>query len=73
MSSLEKLTQLQETGNHVFHGSPDGNIEVLEPRQAIHYPNLPKSAEYILDGDPAVSATPYADIATFRALINRKN
>ena len=72
MSSIEKLTQLEATGNHVFHGSADGNIEILEPRQAMHYPNLPESAEGVLDGDPAISATPYADIATFRAMINRR-
>jgi hypothetical protein len=73
MSAIEKLTQLEESGKHLFHGSPEGDIDVLEPRQAVHYPNLPESTEFILDGLPAVSVTPYADIATFRALINRKN
>jgi hypothetical protein len=29
--------------------------------------------ETILDGNPAVSATPYADLAIFRAIINGKN
>lgn len=73
MSSIEKLTKLEETGNYVFHGSPDGDIKVLEPRQAVHYPFLPESDEMVLDGEPAVSATPYADIATFRAMINKAN
>jgi len=71
--SLEKLLQLEETGNHVFHGSPDGNIEALEPRQGTHIPDLTKPTETIFDGDPAVSATPYAELAAFRALINRIN
>jgi hypothetical protein len=73
MSSIEKLKQLEEAGEHLFHGSPDGTLEVLEPRQSTHTPDLSKPEETILDGEPAVSATPYADIATFRSLINGNN
>lgn len=73
MSSKERLFKLEQTGNHVFHGSPDGNIETLEPRQGSHVPDLSKPSETIADGMPAVSATPYADMATFRAIINKKN
>lgn len=73
MSSTKKLLQLEKTGRYVFHGSPNGNIDILEPRQSMHFPDLPKSTEGIPDGEPSVSATPYSDIATFRALINRKN
>lgn len=73
MSSIEKLKQLEEAGEHLFHGSPDGTLEILEPRQSTHTPDLSKPEDTILDGEPAVSATPYADIATFRSLINHKN
>lgn len=73
MSSIEKLKQLEEAGEHLFHGSPGGTLEVLEPRQSTHTPDLAKLEETILDGEPAVSATPYADFATFRSLINRIN
>ncbi len=71
--SKEKLSQLEESGQYVFHGSPNGEIEVLEPRQGTHIPDLSKPTEVILDGRPAVSATPYADLATFRAIINGAN
>lgn len=73
MSSKEKLLQLEEAGLHVFHGSPDGDIEVLEPRQGHHVPDLTKPAEALPDGEPAVAATPHSELATFRAIINRKN
>jgi hypothetical protein len=42
MSSIEKLKQLEEAGEHLFHGSPDGTLEVLEPRQSTHTPDLSK-------------------------------
>lgn len=72
--SKEKLLKLEKENKYVFHGSPVENIDLLEPRQARHYPDLSNHPEeYILDGDPAVSATPYAEIAIFRALINSKN
>lgn len=73
MSSKERLFELEQTGNHLFHGSPDGDIETLEPRQGNHVPDLNKPTETIPDGMPAVSATPYADMATFKAIINKKN
>ena len=69
----EKLIQLEEKGEHLFHGSPDKNIKVLEPRQSVHYPDLSEPEKFILDGNPAVSATPYSDIAIFRSLINKNN
>lgn len=71
--SREKLSALEETKNYVFHGSPDGSIEQLEPRQSTHVPDTSKPHELQLDGDPAVSATPYADFAVYRALVNNKN
>ncbi|MFM7088704.1 MAG: hypothetical protein ACKOW9_04190 [Candidatus Paceibacterota bacterium] len=70
---IDYLNYLEKTGRYVFHGSPDGNIDVLVPKQAHHIPDLSKLTEMIEDGKPAVSATPYADFAVFRAIINRKN
>lgn len=73
MTNKERLHELELKNSYVFHGSPDGNIEMLEPRQGRHIPDLSNPTQFILDGNPAVSATPYADIAIFRAIINRKN
>lgn len=73
MNPRERLQHLEETNEHVFHGSPKGDIEELEPRQSNHIPDLTKPDEFILDGNPAVSATPYADLAIFRAIINGEN
>ena len=73
MSGREKLLQLEKEGKYLFHGSPVSNIESMEPRQATHVPELSKPTETILDGKPAVSATPYIEFAIFRAIINREN
>ncbi len=73
MSPKERLLQLENEGGYVFHGSPEGDLKVLSPRQGKHVPDLNKPTESILDGKPAVSATPYAELAIFRAIINRKN
>ena len=70
MKSKEKLLLLQEEGTYVFHGSPD-IIKTLIPRQA--YNKNEKTEEMEIDGKSAVCATPYADIAIFRALINSKD
>lgn len=69
----EKLEEMEKTNNYVFHGSPFANIDILIPKQGKHFPNFQNSEEYILDGEPAVSATPYIDFSIFRALINREN
>jgi hypothetical protein len=69
----EKLLELEKAGNYVFHGSPVGDMETLEPRQGKHIPDFNNPEEFILDGKPAVSATPYAELAIFRAIINGKN
>lgn len=66
----EKLLALEKEGKFVFHGSQDV-IENLEPRQAYNRNKETKQMEK--DGEPAVFATPYADVAIFRALINAKN
>ena len=65
----EKLLALEKEGIYVFHGSPE-LLEELEPRQ-------PKTYDYNLkqivnDGKLAVAATPFVEIAIFRAIINRK-
>jgi hypothetical protein len=65
----EKLLSLEKEGKYVFHGSPD-IIKTLEPRQA--YNQNKETGEMERDGEPAVFATPLADIAIFRALINRR-
>ncbi len=71
--SKERLNELEATGEYVFHGSPNGEIEILEPRQSTRVSDPSKPSESIADGNPAVSATPYADLATFRAIINKQN
>jgi hypothetical protein len=71
--SKERLIEMENSGKYVFHGSPNGDIKILEPKQGKHVPDLSKPEETILDGNPAVSATPYAEFAIFRAIINKKN
>lgn len=65
----ERLLSLEKEGKYVFHGSPD-IIEVLEPRQA--YNRSRETGKMEEDGEPAVFATPYADIAIFRALTDAR-
>jgi hypothetical protein len=71
--SIEKLLELEASGKHVFHGSPKGDLEKLEPQQGTHVPDISKPEEVILDGEPAVSATPYAELAAYRAIVNTTN
>ncbi len=63
----KKLLALEKQGLYVFHGSPDV-IEKLEPRQA--FGKNKNTGEMEKDGAPAVFATPFADMAIFRALTN---
>ena len=65
----QKLLTLEKEGKVVFHGSPTPDLEELEPRQGHTVPKGRK--DLIKDGDPAISATPYAEIAIFRALIRK--
>ncbi len=60
----ERLLSLQQKGEYVFHGSPE-MIDSLTPKQA-YKENMEE------DGKPAVCASPYADIAIFRALVNSR-
>lgn len=64
ISPRERLLKLEKEGRYVFHGS-NSLIDRLEPRQA--YNNNKK------DGLPAVFATPFADVAIYRSLINGNN
>lgn len=66
----EKLLALEKEGKYVFHGSPM-EIKELEPRQAQDYDREADISQD--DGAPAVFASPFADAAIFRALINEKN
>lgn len=65
----EKLLQLEKEGKYYFHGSPDV-IGILVPQQA--YNHNEETGKMEKDGEPAVFATPYADVAIFRALVNTK-
>ena len=65
-----RLLALEKNGNFVFHGSPK-DIVALEPRQAHNINKETKKMEK--DGEPAVFATSYAEIAIFRSLVNKSN
>ena len=66
----KKLLAMEKEGLYVFHGSSE-DIEELEPRQA--FDRNKDTGKMEEDGEPAVFATPYADIAIFRALTNFKD
>ncbi len=66
----KKLLELEKDGKYVFHGSADV-IQILEPRQA--YNINQKTGADEKDGNPAVFATPNADVAIFRALISGRD
>lgn len=63
------LMALEKKGLYVFHGSTE-LIEELEPRQAKILDKDKK--EMIEHGEPSVVATPFAEIAIFRAVISNK-
>jgi len=65
----ERLYKLQRNGHYVFHGSPVESVK-LTPQQAFN--KNKETGEMEKHGEPAIFATPYADIAIFRALINGK-
>jgi hypothetical protein len=65
----ERLLELEKTGAYVFHGSL-ADIRILEPRQG-YYLNK-QTGQMEKDGNPAVFATPLADVAIFRSLINKE-
>ncbi|OGM99266.1 MAG: hypothetical protein A2915_02635 [Candidatus Yanofskybacteria bacterium RIFCSPLOWO2_01_FULL_41_34] len=65
----ETLMNLEKEGLYVFHGSTE-LIQELEPRQAKVW-NKDKK-EMVAHGEPSVVATPFAEIAIFRAIISNK-
>jgi hypothetical protein len=66
-----RLLELEKEDRWVFHGSPT-KLEKLTPRQAYTYPDKSRETK-IADGEPAVFASPIADIAIFMAVVNGKN
>ncbi len=60
---------LEKEGAYVFHGSTE-LLEKLEPRQAKIWDKEKK--EMVEHGEPSVVATPFAEIAIFRAVISNK-
>lgn len=64
----QKLLELEESGNFVFHGS-GFKISEFEPRQACNYIN----GKQIPDGKPAVFASSAVEYAIFMAIINKIN
>ena len=69
LSGREILKKLESEGKYVFHGSEDGSLKTLEPRQAYTF----KGKEEVPDGKPAVHASPFTDVAIFMAIINKRN
>jgi hypothetical protein len=70
LSPREKLLSFEKEGKFVFHGSSD-SIEILEPKQPLIFNKQSKAKEK--HGEPCVAATPHADIAIFRAIVNPRN
>lgn len=66
----KRLEALEKEGKYVFHGALI-DIQSLEPKQG--YNQNKETGEMVKDGDPAVFATPYSDVAIFRSLINSEN
>ncbi|MFA4890041.1 MAG: hypothetical protein WC587_00180 [Candidatus Paceibacterota bacterium] len=66
----ERLLALEREGRFVFHGSA-AKIEKLEPRQPEIFNIEEQKRE--THGEPCVSATPLAEVAIFRAIINKQN
>lgn len=69
----EKLIELAKTGKYVFHGTPVVDLKKISPKQARHYNDPKNKMKYILDGDPAVCASPYIEPAIFMAIVNSQN
>lgn len=61
---MEKLKQLAKTNKYVFHGSADGNLKVLIPKQAKSF-----NKNY---HEPAVWAADNTQQATFMAVLGSR-
>jgi len=57
----KRLLKLGKTGNYVFHGSPNGDIKMLEPRRC----------KVENSDDSLVFATEAPEVAIFRSMISR--
>lgn len=64
MDAKTELLALEEAGDYVFHGSPNGGIELFEPKQAVSHG--------IKDGKPCVAAAEYVDPAIFMSIFSGK-
>jgi hypothetical protein len=62
---MYELKELESTKQYVFHGSSDGNIKILEPRQAMSWGKP--------DGMPAVCAAAAIEPAIFMAVLGSKH
>lgn len=65
MSMRSKLFEYESSGSYVFHGSPNGAITLLEPRQSTSFGRP--------DGEPSISASSHIEPAIFMAIISRIN
>ena len=65
----QKLLELEKEGKYLFHGSLEADLNELKPHQA--YTVLQEGKDMVKDGEPCVAATPYLDIAIFRALVTK--
>lgn len=65
----QKLLELEKEGKYLFHGSPVANLKEIIPHQA--YTTLQEGGDMVKDGESCVAATPYLDIAIFRALVTK--
>ena len=65
----KRLLELEKEGKYVFHGSPY-IIEKMEPRQATN--DNKQTGQEENDGEPAIFASPFTDVAIFRSMVNEK-
>ena len=66
-SSRERLLSLEKEGKFVFHGSPV-KTDTLEPRQPYNHDDT--TGKMKKHGGPSISASPFAEIAIFRAIVH---
>jgi len=69
-NARERLLILETEGKFLFHGSPL-LLKELIPKQLVNFDR--KTGEKSKDGNPAVAATQFVDIAIFRAIVNPRN
>ncbi len=66
--SARLLHELERSGEYVFHGSPDGAIAELEPRQGTMTVDDVEQEDGL---PPGIATTPFADLAIIRALTHK--